>query len=175
MTVTLNGSPVPNISRIPPFRYISKFLTNGGSNQATGNYATATSFILQPPPGQVYLLSRFVVKIGDDGPVDAGSYGNGITLTNGITVNMRDDSGVIVDMTDGSPVLTNGEWATFSYDVTNTDFGAGLNYVLCRWTLAKAGASVCLVGDNNERLEVVLHDDFTGLATHTFLAQGTLQ
>ena len=171
--LTINGSALgPDFSHVDAEGYESTFLRRGVDIQATGNYATPTIFSLQPATGTRLLLARLIIKIGDNGTVDAGSYGNGISLTNGIIVRLQNDSGTISDLTDGDPVFTNGDWATFSYDVQNTEFGAGLNYVNCRWTLQRAGALVELDGNKNERIEVVLEDNFTGLESHTFVAQG---
>ena len=54
-------------------------------------------------------------------------------------------------------------------------WGAGNDQLIARWTFSKAGRPIRLVGDNNERLEVVLNDDFTGLVHQYFVVQGYIE
>jgi len=84
--------PVVSVGNSGPVNEsVDRFLdTNGdgtGTKSATGNYAESpVSFFIQPPAGEVFRLNRMLVHIEDSGTFDSGSYGNGITLTNGITV-----------------------------------------------------------------------------------------
>ena len=70
----------------------------------------------------------------------------------------------------GAP--TSGIWGLHSYDVQQLDWGSGNNVLLARWTFARMGTPLQLHGHQNERLEVVLQDDFSGLIAHVFVAQG---
>lgn len=63
----------------------------------------------------------------------------------------------------------------FCYDVELKSWGAGNEVLLVRYTFLKSGQFVRLVGDNNERLEVVLNDNLTGLIDHSFLIQGYIE
>ena len=159
------------------FRFLDTDGDGTGTKEATGNYALAEEeFYIQPPDGESYFISRLIIEIKDAGSIDAGSYGNGITLTNGIQVQKKDGSGVIVDFTDGEPIITNADWAKFCYDVKTSEFGSGNNYVNVRWTFSKATGGlkggVFLDGSNNERFTVILNDNFSNLTGHTFMVQG---
>ena len=174
------ASPISISSTGTQKKLIARYLdTNGdgtGTKTAIGEYqAGAEIFYIQPPTGQVYRLSRILPFVEDAGTFDSGSYGNGITLTNGITVRVQNDSGTIVDLTDGLPVKLNTHWARLCYDLTISKFGTGNEYLHARWTFAKSGQMIRLVGDNNERLEVVLHDDFSDLVSQYFMVQGYIE
>ena len=168
-----NAPGGPNYPQL--LRYLD---TNGdgtGTKNANGDYSLAQEiFFIQPPVNQIFSIRRMLIQIADTGSVDAGSYGNGITLTNGIEARVQDDSGTISDLTDQVPILTNADWARQCYDATNTDFGAGQNYISVRWTFANGGKPIVLNGNSNERLEVLLEDDLDGLTGHYFLAHGFL-
>lgn len=161
--------------------YISRILdTDGdgtGTKIATGNYADGgsglTIFKIEPAAGEVFRLSRILIHYADTGPVNNGDvYGNGITLTNGITVTLTDAFGTDVSLTNDTPIMTNNEWGRFCYDINITDFSSGSNYYQARWTFSRGGQFLRLVGDEGHVLKVTLNDDFTGLDDQTFVVQG---
>lgn len=162
---------------------IARYLdTNGdgtGTKSATGEYHDAGDgaeiFYIQPPAGGVYRLARMLPFVEDVGSFDSGSYGNGITLANGISIRVQNDSGTILDLLDGLPIQLNTHWARICYDMTISSFGQGNEYLHARWTFAKSGQMIRLVGDNNERLEVVLNDDFSDLVSQYFMVQGYIE
>ena len=156
-------------------RYLDTDGSGTGTKTAIGNYSTPTIFYIQPPAGTIYRLSRMLPFVEDVGTFDSGSYGNGITLTNGITVRVQDDSGTLLDLTDGLPIKLNTHWARLCYDMAISKFGTGNEYLHARWTFAKSGQMVRLVGNNNERLEVVLNDDFSDLVSQYFMVQGYIE
>lgn len=161
--------------------YLGRYLdTNGdgsGSRDATGNYSvTPEIFYIQPPSSQVYRIHRMIPSLVDANGLIADEYGNlGAPLTNGIQVRIQDDSGTLIDLTDTLPVQTNGDWAHLCHDVNLFDWGSGNDHVTARWTFANSGTELRLIGANNERLEVVLNDDFTGLLEHEFRVEGYIE
>lgn len=164
-------------SSAPPLLFSRYADTNGngtGTKQATGDYSAATEiFYLQPAAGEIFHVTRLLVYIEDAGPFNMDNYGGlAGALANGITVRIQDDSGTILDLTDGIPIDHNGAWSRVCYDADPINYGSGNDAVAARWTFERSGVPVRLVGDNNERLEIVLNDNFTGLAEHTFLFQG---
>ena len=162
---------------------IARYLdTNGdgtGTKTAIGEYHDAGDgaeiFYIQPPAGSVYRLARMLPFVEDFGTFDSGSYGNGITLANGIAIRVQDDNGTILDLLDGLPIQINTHWARMCYDMSVSSFGVGNEYLHARWTFAKSGQMIRLVGDNNERLEVVLNDDFSDLVSQYFMVQGYIE
>ena len=157
-------------------RYLDTNGSGAGTKSAVGDYSSAAEiFYIQPPAGQIYRISRMIPFVEDAGTFDSGSYGNGITLTNGITVRVQDDNGTVLDLTNGLPVKLNTHWARLCFDLTISKCGTGNEYLHARWTFAKSGQMIRLVGDNNERLEVVLNDDFRDLVSQYFMVQGYVE
>jgi hypothetical protein len=160
-------------------RYLDTNGSGAGTKNAVGEYHDAGNgaeiFYIQPPPGAVYRIARLLPFVEDQGTFDSGSYGNGITLTNGISIRVQNDSGTIVDLLDGLPIKLNTHWARICYDMSISSFGTGNEYLHARWTFAKSGQMIRLVGDNNERLEVVLNDDFSDLVSQYFMVQGYIE
>jgi len=152
----------------------SRYLdTNGdgtGTKTANGNYAAAAEeFYIQPAEWQTLSLARLIVYAEDTGGMDNGSYGNGITLTNGIRVILTKD-GVDTDLDGGLAIKSNGQWKRLCYDEHIDSAGSGNDSMAVRWTFTKAGQELKISG--SDKLRVILNDDFTGLIDHTFLVQG---
>ena len=174
--------PVPT----PIYRYLD---TNGdgtGTKNAIGNYTGedgtleipaegVTSFFIQPAPGEIFRIQRMIVNVHDAQKFKPEEYGNLTALTNGIFVRVS-NNGTTLDLTDGVPVKTNGSWGALCFDAELYSAAAGNgDYLRVRWTFAASGYPIRLVGDNNDRLEVVLNDNFTGLLDHYFQVQGYIE
>lgn len=144
------------------------------NTQMTGNYASAAQkFEIRPTTDEVYVLTRMLVAARDTGNFDAAAYGNAITLTNGITLQVENDSGVVNQIipTYGA-VKTNAQWGVYCYDVDVKTWGVGDQVMLVRWTFSKGQKNITLSGRRNERLVITLNDDFTGLNAHAATCQG---
>jgi len=158
---------------------IDRFLdTNGdgsGAKNVIGNYAggSAETFFIAPPSDKKFVLSRMMVSIRDTGSMDSGLYGNGITITNGLTLKKKDGSGDILDMLDGLTIKTNGDWGRHCYDVSRSNFGSGDEYITVRWSFFRAGnKGINLSGAAGEFFELGLNDDFSGLVEHYYFIEG---
>jgi len=155
-------------------RYLDTAGNGTGTKNAVGNYAGAVEeFYIEPGAGECFNLTRLIVTIEDAGGGTAQEYGNiGAALTNGIEVIVENEDGTtIMDLTDGVPVKSNGDWARLCYDVNWLDKGSGNDYITVRWTFAKSGSDITL--EEGQRLTVQLNDSLVGLITHYFLVQGT--
>ena len=150
-----------------------KYLTNGATTNAVGNYASVEQFKIACRTGSQQLhVARMVVYYEDVGQFVTNKYGYDLVLVNGISVVVRnEDDSLVTDLTDGVPVATNARWSALCYDTRPDDYGAGPNGSLSvRWTFANAGAPLSL--SPGQYLAAELHDDFTGLVAHTFMVQG---
>ncbi len=149
---------------------VYKYLASSTGNIQVTTTATSTSvniFSLQPSTSETYRIQRMIVHARDTGGFDAEKYGNNITFTNGLLVRVQDDSGTVLDLLDGQPIIANGQWSRVCHEVDVKTWGVGDEMLTARWTFAKAGFPVRLEGAKNERLEVVLQDSATGL-TNSF-------
>jgi len=157
-------------------RMLSRYLdTDGdgtGTKNAIGDYSgAAEEFFIEVPASKHYSIARLIVRIEDVGNFDAGKYGNNITLTNGIEVEVRDnDDVVLIDLTDGVAIKTNAQWAGLCHDLTIHAFGTGNDTATIRWTFARSGDPIAL--EAGHKLVVKLNDAFDNLVQHYFLLQG---
>lgn len=162
-------------------RFISHFASQDGSGvtlSAIGNYSDGglgvTHFIVQPPADEVWRISRMHVQVRDTGVLDSGLYGDGITLTNGISLFHNSEQHATNVLTP-RPVTTNGGWGEYCYDVSRTNFGGGDEFLQVRWTFRNSGTRLRLDGSLGDQLVVELNDDFSGLVDHTFLFKGFVE
>lgn len=158
----------------PIYRYLDENGNGSGNKNANGNYAgSPTRFFIQPPADEVFFLNRMIVLLEDGGSIDAGGWGNGAALTNGVECDLRDPiNDILTDLFDGLPLLTNAGWAQFCYDVRSTDFGAGNNYLGVRWTFTKSGRPLVLRGSKQESFGITFNDNVTNVVRNTFMVQG---
>ena len=160
---------------MPIFQYLDTVGNGTGTREATGNYSGAEEeFFIAPPSGEVFWVSRLVVLVRDTSGMQAEEYANlGAALTNGIEVQVRTGASTVeLDLSGGIPVKTNAGWGGLCYEASLKTWGAGDEFLLVRWTFSASGTAIRLDGTAGERLAVVLNDDFTGLLSHTFMAQG---
>lgn len=154
----------------PFFRHLDTVGDGTGSIDGNGNYSV-TPRKLKLTAASELDLHRMMVEIRDTGAFSAEKYGALAELTNGVKVEAIDaDDNVLIDLLDGTPIKSNAEWGANCYDVDLKTWGAGDEFVLVRWTFAKAGAPLTLHA--GESLQVTLQDDLSGLVEHHFLVQG---
>lgn len=172
--------PVPT----PLYRHLDLNGDGTGTKNLIQDYSVSSDIAsIQPPAGQVYRITRMLTLIGGKASsVKTDSYGSVPALSNGIQVRVQNDSGTIIDLVDGVNITSNANWGRVCFDsiiyssTSNTD-----TYNRVRWTFEKSGYPLRLDGDKNERLEVVLNDDFTdggsanALTKHYFVVQGYIE
>ena len=171
---------VPQIEAVIAEKFISQHLSltglPGGTHNAIGDYSDATGsgetqFYITPGAGKKMVITRLLVSISDSGSFDSGKYGNNIVLANGIKLEARDgDTVVLREFTNGHTIKINPEWAHFCFDSSLSEYGTGDEHLNVRWTFAKSGKDLLL--EDDDRLTVVLNDDFSDLTGHYFTVQG---
>jgi hypothetical protein len=162
--------------------HVYRHLTDDGlvaddtnSNANVNGAVTAVPFYAGPPAGKVWDIHRMLVLIEDDAVITADNYGGISALANGCTLKIHRDgpSGPeVLDLMDNHAATNNASWGHFCYDITNHSFGSGSNFVVVRWTFAKAGEPLRLVGANDDKLVLLVQDDLSTLVEHTFIIQG---
>jgi len=154
------------------FRLLDTVGDGSGTTNAIGNYtATAQSFRITDTTGWGE-IERIIVSYQDAGAFDIEKYGNGIGLTNGVRVFLKNASNEVIQEYTAFPILSNGDWASHCYDWAYFQEGTGDNVAVIRWTFSKSGQPVLVKFDQDEYLEVLLNDDFSGLIKHRFFVQG---
>ena len=146
-----------------------------------GDYSDAsegvTDFKITAMPGFFYTINRILVSVRDSGSFDSGSYGNGITLINGINIiNGATINGTPIEynITEPHPIKVNPDWGTYCYDSNISSYGSGNEQLNARWTLAHSGRPVILDGDIEEYIAVRVNDDLSGLVGQWIQAQGLI-
>lgn len=154
-------------SRTTFWRLLDSVGDGTGTKNANGSTytATGTTFFIQPPAASTYDITRLIVTVEDSAVSDATLYG-AVLITNGITIRRVSGSNILT-YTDGVTITTNTHWSRFcEVKTVTTQLQA-----ICEF----GGAMVQLSGDRNERLEVVLRDDLSGLTGHYFVVQGFVE
>ena len=159
-------------------RYLDINGDGTGTKEAVGNYSAGVEeFYIEPAATVSYRVHRLIISLEDTTGMQADEYGNlAAALTNGVSIQEKDGSGVITDFTDSLPIKTNAGWGALCYDVDVKSWGQTPTneFLLARFSFDKFGEGLWLTGELGEYLTVVLNDDFTGLISHKFLAQGTI-
>lgn len=136
---------------------------------------TAVPFYAGPSGEENWAIHRLLVTIEDNATIAADNYGGISSLTNGMTVKMMrghpTTGAVLHDLLDGDPIKDHIGWAEHCYDVTEHTYGAGNNFVVVRWTFARAGRPVILTGHKNDKLVITVNDDLSTLVRHQFHIQ----
>lgn len=142
---------------------------SGDKSGAIDGSVIPVMFKIQPVPNQAIDINRLVVNIKDDGPMDAGRYGNNLVLPNGLTVCAyeRGTDRIIVDMMDGVPVKTNNDWRLASSDMSISAFGIGTDSLTIQWDLTNP-----LTLTNDEYFGIAVRDNLFPLTDQTFFVEG---
>lgn len=157
---------------------IRQFLsTNGdgtGDFNVIGNYGTPTSFYIQPPSDERYVIDRMLVYIQDVGSFSTTTYANATILTNGLVFCVSDDSGVLHNLTTGVPIKTNPNWATHCYNSILIQYPGGgtVRALSVEWIFSNAGFPLLLEGKSNTKFELIVQDDFSLIDAHYFKVEG---
>ncbi len=151
-----------------------------GTKVATGDYSSSAQiFYIAPPANQTYRLITMTVFICDDGAYQGAKYGAANALTNGIVSRVRNSGGdVLANLTDGLPVKSNSEWSALYGNVQRFNWSqeenGGGDALAIRFNFRECGIPIELSGNNGEKLEMVLNDDFSALDDHRFYVVGYL-
>lgn len=158
----------------PIYRYLTDdgLVGSGSNHDITG---AADVHWIQPAADEVWEIHRIIINIRDAGTVNASTFGALGALTNGCKLQVLKGTAsniVKLDLLDGTTIKDNGDLARYCYDMTITSATAGDKLVSARWTFAKSGDPIKLVGSVGERLVFTTQDATTGLSEFTVMAQG---
>lgn len=154
---------------------VSIEIVNENMVTLTGTLTNPISYTVQPPTGVVLDVNRIILEIRHDSAGDNSKFGDiDDGLSNGVVLR--------VNKTNNKKVLgvwaNNGEIAQDMYDLTYNDkAGAGLFGTDGRWTfngVEKDNFIVRLIGDNDDKLEVLIQDDLSDLSNFSIKVKGNL-
>lgn len=161
----------------PMYRVLDTNGDGSGTTNANGNYNSAIEiFYIQPAAGEIFRLEQMMMCLrGEKGKLRIDWYYEDHALSVGVQFRIQDDSGTITDLSNGLPIKRLGDYMRLCGEVnlyTSSDQASTYGYAGTKWDLSAAGYPIKLDGSNNERLEVVLHDNFSTLDEHYFTVQG---
>ena len=138
----------------------------------TGDFAAGTIVSVTPAAGETFRIEHLKVSFGTTAAISAELYGNLTALGTGILIRLMDNDGTVLALTDsGLPIKSINEYSIYADEVTRTDYGLEKT-IRVDWDFSAAGTALRIEGDSNERLEVKIEGDVSGLIGHKFLAQG---
>lgn len=149
------------------FRYLDDVGDGSGVKNTAADFSvTADEFFIQPGVGEVFVLETLTVEItGDKNAI-------GTALTNGVQLQVTSSAdALIVDLLDGIPITTNAGWKRVGFDVElQEELQGNKRTVSVRVDFSKANRPVILT--NQEKLKVILNDDFSALDSQYFFVKG---
>jgi len=156
-------------------RYMTDQGDGTGDISYVGDYSiTPKTLYLNPAgagSGSIIQIHRMVVSV-EDASMTPETYGTLPALDNGVQFKVV-RGGVDQNIFPGIAIKTNADWGGVCFDVDTKDWGSGTptnDVLVVRWTFAKSGAPIRL--HPGDEFQVILSDDFTGLAQQHFHVQG---
>jgi hypothetical protein len=146
-------------------------LPSGSMNINGDGSTTPIDYYIEALQNERLLVARVMVHIVDGGSFDAGSYGNGITLDNGMDLFYKRD-GIKYKITDSLPIKTNVDWGRWCYDIAVSEFGQGNEALNARWTLTKYGTPYGIILEEGDQLGIRVNDDMSDLIEQTLILEG---
>ena len=151
-----------------PGNFIYEYLADGATiDMAT----TAGTYLYTVPDGYMVDLERVIVVISDT-LVDMAKFGGLTELTNGCLFQVKNDAGTVIQTfgTDDHPIKKNADFAHLAGpDVPILDDAVD-DFMIVRWTIAKAGASMRL--GPNQTFNFVVQDALSDLSEMHIMIQG---
>lgn len=144
---------------------------NPNINTAAGTLASPVSYILKPPPSTFWYISRIILNITDQSPMDDAKFGGITALTNGVV--FRYVNGLTGATSKFTVWQSNSDIFLDMYDLTySTKAPSGFYGLSARGTFTRVGVEVPLNGNNGDYLEILVQDDLSGLDTFKINGQG---
>jgi len=173
LPVVVSGNGTQNL---PFIRYLDTVGDGSGTkNAAVDHSGAAESYQITPGAGVIMRVQRLVFYIRDGATWDYDKYGTAVVLTNGIEIRVYDAGtpATVLDISHAIPIKSTGHLAGFCGNISAITTSAGTDHMVsCVLDFTACGQVLRLDGDADEQLEVVLHDDFSGLVEHYFVAYG---
>jgi len=140
-------------------------------NMAVDGSSTPVIFEVNPSVGENIDIMRLLIQITDATEPDDSKFGAEPALTNGVLLRKSINNGASYETL--AIWRTNGDMKLDMFNVEySSKAGAGNWGVSGRWTIFESGAVLNIEEANNEKLEIIVQDDLTGLVTFEIKFQG---
>lgn len=152
---------------------VTKVIIDMALSGQVGTMAAPQEYVMGPPPGEIWHLTRMLFSIVHGTAGDLGLFGNISALTNGVLIRAR-INGQYGTLTNWK---TNADMKTDMHDVEfDSRSGGQGNYGTSgRGTFTETGAIVRLDGDTTDQLEIYVQDDITALGFFAMKGQGHVE
>ena len=140
-----------------------------GTTNAVGNYTTPTPFYIQPAAGIKLKIGKLLILITDASAMDGITYGGIPAISNGVII-QNTTNGVVTNLNGGTSIKNNSGYAGLTPNLNIKTFVSNNDFLTAE--ILFDTTAISLNGNNNDKLEVILNDDFAALLNHTFLAIG---
>lgn len=152
--------------------------TNGdgtGVFNATGDYSAAvTDFYYAPPIGTSVDITKLILHVADKASFAFDGYG-GIaagTVVNGLQILFERLGVIVLNLTNGLPITKNVDFVHLNTDYELISFASNYQAANVSFDIESFDTPLQMHGDLGDKLIVRLHDNFTGLDDHHFIAYG---
>jgi len=142
----------------------------GSTDMAVDGSVSPVIFRLKPAVGHELWITKIVVMFADQGSIDSGAWGNGITMTNGIAMVLVND-GTLVPATNFN-IKDVGDLASLTFNVEEHTWGSGDSVLVSRYTPGRSTQGLYLSDATNDEFQVVINDDLTGLSRQYVTCRG---
>jgi len=152
-----------------PNKRLDRFLdTNGdgtGDFNIVDNYTSDTTFFIQPPEDEVYILGEAVINVTGTGNFAPDEYGGSSSLINGLTFALLQGNEEL--RISKTRIFNNIDWFKFTNNVV-LEKSQNISCISIHWDLEVVSSGLVLRGNSGDKLSLIVKDDFTGIDSHTF-------
>ena len=161
------------VDAIPADKFLEAYLEDSGNSidmQVDGS-VTAVPFEFTTPAD--CLIARCNIYILDANPTPTVFGGLGGELTNGLLIQVLDDTpAVIKTFVTQRPTANNADIVALAGIDVSYDLGAGTDSVAARWTFARHSGGYDLFMPAGQTFRVTIRDDLTGLTQFHWVLEG---
>ena len=165
---------LPVLPILPILQFFTETGDGLGNVEFNGNYSvTPKSIFLNAVSGKQTFITHLQVSVVSNNSFYSGKYGDQPALTNGIQL-LVNSQGITLDVLKGHPIKSNREWMSISNDVGIVDYLSSNEQGVFHLDILEFPTPIGFQLVAGDYIKFVLNDDFSGLASHRFLAKGYL-
>ena len=169
--VLLCSTAAQSAALVPLYRYLDTVGDGTGTKVAISDYSvTPQTFKIVCPVGKGYTITSLTLHISGATNFQINGYGSINTgLTNGIVIQAI-IGGVTFDFTNGMPFKTNDDLGHISSIINHVTYSGTGDSLIVQFVVTEFGVPLTL--NPGDSLQVILHDNFTGLGSQHFVVKG---